>query len=494
MQRPKPTFLNLPPDKQERITAAAIEEFAEKGFHGASINEIVKRLKIAKGSIFQYFGDKKGLFHFVFNRCLKRVRDYLRQVRDETRNRPISERLTRLLIAGVWFVRRHPLLYRLYVQELSCGKTAFSSDLSAVIRRQSQEFLVSLIADAREKGELPAGLDMDTAGFVLDAVMDRFLRAHMTPDMDPGLGLFGADEQKIEARAKTLVGMVLNGICDCPKKPHMPYILVCGAVSEELKDLVCLLEGKNTGLVQDNGFAFAKGRISDIFTVILQTGPGAVNAAFAVTAMIERMGPPALVLQTGCGGAFAAAGLGIGDIAVACEEIDAASGIEDENSLVGIRPLPFPLVSGPGIRIFNRFPVDTGLVERILPGLYEIFSNPGEKGDLRPAIVKGPFITVSTITSTDMTAERLFQAYEPCMEQMEGAATARVAMGFGIPFLEIRCAANLAGRRDRENWNIPLAARRCAQAVSGIIAAYGKDLVSGKFLKNDSFSAPCGEK
>ncbi|NOY68985.1 MAG: TetR/AcrR family transcriptional regulator, partial [Deltaproteobacteria bacterium] len=164
MNRPRPTFFNLPSDKQERITEAAIEEFAEKGFHGASINEIVKHLKIAKGSIFQYFGDKKGLFYFVFDRCMDQVRQYLKQVRDATKGEPLSKRLTGVLLAGVDFVRTHPLLYRLYVRELSYGKTRFSGDLSTLIRRHSQEFLVSLVDEARKNGELPAKTDMDTAG------------------------------------------------------------------------------------------------------------------------------------------------------------------------------------------------------------------------------------------------------------------------------------------------------------------------------------------
>ncbi len=65
---PRKTFQNLSKEKQERITRIAVEEFAYKGFEGASINSMVGRMKIAKGSIFQYFGDKKGLFLFVFNR------------------------------------------------------------------------------------------------------------------------------------------------------------------------------------------------------------------------------------------------------------------------------------------------------------------------------------------------------------------------------------------------------------------------------------------
>ena len=79
----KTTFQKLSKEKQERITRIAAEEFGNKGFDGASINAMVARMKIAKGSIFQYFGDKKGLFLFVFNRSVEMVKDYLRSLSEE---------------------------------------------------------------------------------------------------------------------------------------------------------------------------------------------------------------------------------------------------------------------------------------------------------------------------------------------------------------------------------------------------------------------------
>ena len=89
------TFRRLAADKQQRITQTAVDEFCEKGYHGASINAMVERLGIAKGSIFQYFGDKKGLFSFIFERCLEMVKEELRAVRDESRDADIRLRLQR---------------------------------------------------------------------------------------------------------------------------------------------------------------------------------------------------------------------------------------------------------------------------------------------------------------------------------------------------------------------------------------------------------------
>ena len=59
---PKTTFVNLDPSKRERFLDEALDEFAGHPYDQASITAIVKRLGIAKGSVYQYFDGKLDLF------------------------------------------------------------------------------------------------------------------------------------------------------------------------------------------------------------------------------------------------------------------------------------------------------------------------------------------------------------------------------------------------------------------------------------------------
>jgi len=63
-------FLNLQPEKQERILDAAMKEFAQKGFENASTNEIIKEAGISKGLLFHYFSNKKNLYLFLYDYCI----------------------------------------------------------------------------------------------------------------------------------------------------------------------------------------------------------------------------------------------------------------------------------------------------------------------------------------------------------------------------------------------------------------------------------------
>lgn len=59
---PKETFFRLRDEKQEIILRAAIREFVQNGFARAKISDIARNAGVAKGSIYQYFEDKKELF------------------------------------------------------------------------------------------------------------------------------------------------------------------------------------------------------------------------------------------------------------------------------------------------------------------------------------------------------------------------------------------------------------------------------------------------
>ena len=52
---------------REKIREAAMAVFAEKGFEGASINDIAKRAGCTKPMIFYYFGSKEELFYELFD-------------------------------------------------------------------------------------------------------------------------------------------------------------------------------------------------------------------------------------------------------------------------------------------------------------------------------------------------------------------------------------------------------------------------------------------
>ncbi len=203
---------------------------------------------------------------------------------------------------------------------------------------------------------------------------------------------------------------------------------------------------------------------------IMITGPGTVNAAQALTSEIEHH-RPGIIVQTGIAGIFKETGLKIGDIAIAKSERYIHTGIEPDKSSLDLAPLPFELILDHPLTKKGIFPVHTGLADLSLKILSDNFSTK------KIHVAKCPFITVSTITTSNNTAQKLFSIFSPCMENMEGSGAAQVAAIYRIPFLEIRAGSNYAGKRDTSMWNIPLATERASLAAAALLEK-GSDILS----------------
>lgn len=221
-RHPYKTFQNLSTTKQHRIIGAAIDEFGKKGYAGASINSLVDQIGIAKGSIYQYFGDKKGLFLFVFTTCTDVVKNRLRLLREETAEDDLFSRLEKSLSAGITFLQEHPHIYKLYINVLFGSKIPFRDEILGSLREYSYGYLHSLLTAAQEKGELRAGVDINKICFVLDAVMDRFIQTRTISQIDAGLGIYQAGPEELRRWISDIMDIMRIGIGSSETIPSAP--------------------------------------------------------------------------------------------------------------------------------------------------------------------------------------------------------------------------------------------------------------------------------
>jgi AcrR family transcriptional regulator len=69
---PKPTFFNLPKEKQDILMNVAKKEFSRVPLYEASIANIIKEAGIPRGSFYQYFDDKEDVFFYLLDVYSKR--------------------------------------------------------------------------------------------------------------------------------------------------------------------------------------------------------------------------------------------------------------------------------------------------------------------------------------------------------------------------------------------------------------------------------------
>lgn len=207
---PSPTFLKVSPHKQQAILDAAIAEFGTYGYHQASINRLVNNLGIAKGSIFQYFGSKQGLFEHVFAQAKVIVSEHLRCIREQTRDQDFFARLSTIVTSGLAFVREHPGIYRMYVHVLRDehlpGRAAYLFE----VRTASRAYLTGLVDQGLSNNELDPDLSREWAVLFLDALLDRFFQVMSDPGQEqaPQTTPPGPDHEHIQ----TLIRFIRKGL------------------------------------------------------------------------------------------------------------------------------------------------------------------------------------------------------------------------------------------------------------------------------------------
>ena len=235
----------------------------------------------------------------------------------------------------------------------------------------------------------------------------------------------------------------------------MREILVLTATAFEQADLAAYLREPVEQVVA--GRSWQRGLSSRGMVRLVETGMGAVNTAHALTCALQAF-RPALVLQVGVGGAYLEAGLTIGDVAVASEEIYGDVGVRTREGWQSAEGIGIPLLRREK-PYFNHFPLNSELVERARARLAA-----GGWCQGGPAVRVGPFVTVQECSGTTALGQEREARFRALCENMEGAPAAHLCQLYGVPFLELRSISNQVEDRQVEKWDLPLAAARAQQA------------------------------
>jgi futalosine hydrolase len=218
-------------------------------------------------------------------------------------------------------------------------------------------------------------------------------------------------------------------------------VLVTAATERELSLLVRSIDARE--LPKVGPFRVHEGMAGGTRMLLSVSGVGKVNAAAAVALLLDRF-HPSLLVNCGCGGAYAASGLELGHLAIASSESYGDEGVETPDGWQDLDAMGIPLVSREGSRCFNEIPLSLTAAERAVR-LAEALGVPCRRGK---------FVTVSTCSGTAARGRELGNRFNAICESMEGAAVAHMALLWGVTCLEVRGISNRVEDRDLSTWDL----------------------------------------
>lgn len=239
----------------------------------------------------------------------------------------------------------------------------------------------------------------------------------------------------------------------------MKPIVVVAATTNELAlliDNIAKTVTFNMGLHEAH-----EGRVRGRTVILAETGIGKVNAAVVTSRLIERY-KPALIVNTGCAGAYSGKGIAVGDLAIATAEITGDEGVDTPSGWKPMETIGIPVVTKRGKRYFNKFPLSAWTAEKAA----QLAASHGIP------LARGEFITVSTCSGTAVRGDEMLRRFDGICETMEGAAIAQVCLMYGIDCMEIRGISNMVEDRDLSRWNISLAVESAQRMVLKFLEAF----------------------
>jgi|LGOV01.1.fsa_nt_gb AcrR family transcriptional regulator len=187
---PKDTFYNLSEEKRNKIIDSIISEFENNSYENASINRIVSNAGISKGSLYQYFNDKKDLYRYVINLIIEEKMKYITPVMENPDKRDFFTLIRDMYKSGLEFAKDNP-------RYLNIGNVLLS-DISSPLYQEivkenigkSNEIFEYLIQQGINRGEIRGNINIK---FIAHLISDmnvsivEYYRKNVSKDWDEGI-------------------------------------------------------------------------------------------------------------------------------------------------------------------------------------------------------------------------------------------------------------------------------------------------------------------
>lgn len=191
-------------ETRQHILRSALRIFADCGYAGTSIQQIVDSARVSKPALYYYFNDKAALFRALVEQA-QDERFRLMQA-GAARGKSLAEKLEEIISAVFEFSLKNRELMRL------AFATAFAAPGETPPRsnccengRRNFEFIRSLIEAGRESGELTRNFTVDEMAMGIYGQLNTYVMLRLlTPECPLDRGT-----------AKAIVQLFLDGAASC---------------------------------------------------------------------------------------------------------------------------------------------------------------------------------------------------------------------------------------------------------------------------------------
>lgn len=213
---PTQTFFNLPDEKRNRVTDAAIQEFATYSFDQASIARIVENAGIPRGSFYQYFENLKDLYKHIFDLAGERKLQYFSVLVPHLHGEGFEffQTLRALFAAGIRFAQENPQLLAIGNKFYKETNSALRDEVLGEQLPKANNIYTEMIRKGIDHGQLDPEIDLAVATLFMNSLSTTFSDYYLA--LGPESLSTLADENALLPMVDKMLYLLANGLKNKP--------------------------------------------------------------------------------------------------------------------------------------------------------------------------------------------------------------------------------------------------------------------------------------
>ncbi len=160
----KPTFEKLSTQKKTIFLESAFQEFALYDYAQANIGRIAQSAQIAKGSVYQYFEDKKSLYFYLIQQAQQKKQQAISHIFQE-KNDDFFNLFEKINQQNLLFDEQNPVLQKFLYNVSQERHNEELGNLHEKTLKQSTLFFQKMIAQQQAKNLIDTNIDAQTLAF-----------------------------------------------------------------------------------------------------------------------------------------------------------------------------------------------------------------------------------------------------------------------------------------------------------------------------------------
>jgi AcrR family transcriptional regulator len=166
---------------------------------------------VAIGSLYQYFGSRKGLLNFAIELCVSYMTDMFETYRPLLAAMPLQEGLTVYLSSGVEWSQTQMGMVQFLARAAYHGDPALADRVVKPIGVAMRSIVQGMLAQAIERGEVRSDIDLEATTRVVNAALIAVGDSQLLSYLN---NYFQVTDKKVSAERVThaLVSTILRGI------------------------------------------------------------------------------------------------------------------------------------------------------------------------------------------------------------------------------------------------------------------------------------------